>query len=82
MKSEDLMIRDSSGRKSLTATAFIIGFIVVNLKLLLSSMTFLHYTSSTFTGIEYAAAIGGLSALYIGRRNFGTPNSEGENEDK
>ena len=60
---------DSNGNPSLTATAFGVGFAVVNLKLILSGMTINGLTLSPFTGAEYAAAVGALGAVYVLRRS-------------
>ena len=69
MKFEKFLISDTSGKKSLTATAFLLGFVVVNAKLLLSGMTFGDFTLSVFSGIEYAASLGALGGVYIMRRS-------------
>ena len=66
-----LLLKDSSGKKSVTMTAFVLGFVVANLKLLFSGMTIGGLTLQAFTGGEYAAAIGALGAVYTLRRNFG-----------
>ena len=62
------MIKDSSGEKSVTMTVFVIGFIVVCLKLLVSDLDILGYHMSTFTGVDFAAAVTGLGGIYILRR--------------
>jgi len=63
-----LFMKDSSGEKSVTVTAFILGFLTVNFKLLVAGMTFGKYTMAPFTGIEYGAALGALGAIYVMRR--------------
>ncbi len=78
MKMEYFLLKDSSGEKSATMTAFVLGFIVVNIKLLLSGMTFGALTLAPFTGTEYAAAVAALGAVYVLRRN----NSEVKKKDK
>jgi hypothetical protein len=69
-----LMIKDSSGKKSATMTAFVLGFITVNIKLLLSGLTIAGYSMSAFSGTEYAAAVGALGAIYVLRRNVNNNN--------
>ena len=64
-----LLIKDSTGNPSVTMTAFCLGFIVVNLKLILSGVTLFSYTMAPFTGGEYAAAIASLGAVYVLRRS-------------
>lgn len=63
------LFKDSSGKKSLTATVFIWGCLVVNLKLVLSGMTLLGVTLAEFGGGDYAASMGALGAIYVMRRN-------------
>lgn len=69
-----LIIRDTAGKKSVTVTAFIYGFIIVNLKLLFSGMTVGPVTLSAFSGTEYAAAIMALGSVYVLRRYNQKPN--------
>lgn len=73
-----LMLVDSSGKPSSTLTAFALGFVVVNLKLLLSGMTVGGFSMSVFSGTEYAAAVGALGAIYVLRRNTGKQESDSE----
>lgn len=78
MELKDLYIKDSSGKPSLTATAFILGFLVVNGKLLLSGLTVGGMTATAFSGTEYAAALAALGAIYVLRRN--QPKKEGDSD--
>ena len=66
---ENFLIKDTSGKKSLTATAFALGFVIVNIKFLLSGITIAGTTITALSGVEYAAAVGGLGAVYVLRRN-------------
>jgi hypothetical protein len=61
-------ITDSSGKKSLTATAFAIGFVIANLKLAFSGMVIKGFTVPTFSGSEYAMVLAALGAVYVMRR--------------
>lgn len=63
------LFKDSKGKPSLTATAFIIGFGVVNLKLILSGFEIGNLKIALFSGGEYAAAVGALGAVYVIRRS-------------
>jgi hypothetical protein len=62
------LIRNTDGKKSLTATAFAMGFIIVNVKFLFAGMSFGALILSPFTGVEYAAAVAGLGGVYVLRR--------------
>jgi len=64
-----LLLKDSSGKKSATMTAFVLGFIVVNLKFLFSGMTIHGFVIAPLSGVEYAAAVGALGSIYILRRS-------------
>jgi len=74
----NFLIKDSDGKPSVTMTAFVTGFIVVNAKLLLSGVTIAGYTMTAFTGGEYAAAIGALGAVYVMRRSTQKKNEVSE----
>lgn len=63
------LFKDSSGKKSLTATTFVWGALVVNLKLILSGMTIATVALGAFTGAEYGIAMSALGAIYVLRRN-------------
>lgn len=63
------LLSDSDGSKSVTVTAFILGFLVVNLKLIISGMVIYGVNCGTFTGSEYSMAVAALGAVYVLRRN-------------
>jgi len=69
MNINKLLIKDSKGEPSVTMTAFVTGFLIVNLKLIASGMTIGGITLTAFTGGEYAAAVGALGAVYVLRRS-------------
>lgn len=75
MNLNKILIKDSDGKPSVTMSAFVTGFIVVNAKLLLSGITIAGYTMTAFTGGEYAAAVGALGAVYVMRRSAGQKDS-------
>ncbi len=66
---DKVLFKDSSGKRSVTMTAFVLGSIIVNLKLILSGVTISGFTVSPFTGGEYAAAMGALGGIYVLRRS-------------
>jgi hypothetical protein len=69
MKLESFLLTDTSGKKSTTLTAFVLGFITVNVKLLISGLTIGGYTMSNFSGVDYSAALASLGAIYVLRRS-------------
>lgn len=75
------LLKDSSGKKSATMTAFVVGFVVVNAKLVLSGMTIGGLELAPFTGTEYAAAVSALGAIYVLRRNTDPAKKEASNEE-
>jgi len=74
-----LLLTDTAGKKSSTLTAFVVGFLVVNAKLILSGITIQGITISPFTGSEYAMAIGSLGAIYVLRRSSRKSNESNDN---
>jgi hypothetical protein len=64
-----IVLKDSNGNPSVTVTAFVVGFVVASTKLLFSGMTIGELTLSQFSGVDFAAAVGALGAIYSLRRN-------------
>ena len=73
------LFKDTDGKPSLTATAFILGFLAVNLKLLASGFVVAGATVSQFSGTEYGVALAALGGIYILRRT--TSGSQETNKD-
>lgn len=64
------MLRNEvTGKKSYTVTMTVVGFGVICIKLLISGMTIGEYKSSDFTGVDFAAALGAISALYVSNKH-------------
>lgn len=61
------LMKNSDGKRSVTHTAFVVGFVLVNLKLLVSGMTIKTWIFSEFSGTDYAAAMAALGAIYVMR---------------
>ena len=76
MKFEKLLLTDTAGKKSSTLTVFILGAIVVNLKLILSGVIVNGITLAPFTGTEYGVALSALGAIYVLRRSTGKAEEE------
>ena len=71
---KDLFL-NKEGRYSLTAVAFAVGFVICNVKLLLSGLTIGGIAFGAFSGSEYGVAIAALGGVYVLRRNVGTNGS-------
>lgn len=71
-------LKDSNGKPSITTTAFFLGFIVINLKLILSGVDYKGIKFSDFTGSDYGMAMAALGAIYVLRNNPKTEVKEGE----
>jgi hypothetical protein len=76
MNLNKILIKDSSGKPSVTMTAFVTGFLVVNAKLLISGLTIAGYKMASFGGGDYSAAVAALGAVYVMRRSTGKEESE------
>jgi hypothetical protein len=70
------LFTDSSGKKSLTATVFVWGSLLVNLKLLVSGLTIGTVQFAPFGGSDYAMALGALGAIYVMRRTTDPANQK------
>lgn len=66
-----MIIKDvKTGKPSYTVTAFMVGFFVINIKLLLSGIQLTEKIKfDTFTGVDYSAAVAALGGIYIMRKN-------------
>jgi len=62
------LLDPKTGEPSVTLTAFVLGFVVATLKLLLSGVTLGGLTLSPFSGVDYAAAIVAVGGIYVMRR--------------
>lgn len=69
------LLPDTAGNKSVTVTAFVLGFLVCLAKLVFSGMTIQGFTLAQFSGTDFAAAVGSLGAIYALRRNNTDNNS-------
>jgi len=69
MNLNGILFKDSSGKKSVTMTLFVLGSLVVNLKLIFSGMTLGGLALAAFSGTEYAVAMTALGGIYILRRS-------------
>lgn len=76
------MITNDAGKKSATLTAFVLGSIVVNFKLLFSGMTIAGITIAPFAGSEYALCFSALGAIYCLRKNVGKAETDPKEEPK
>lgn len=73
---DKFLIKDTSGEKSVTMTAFVLGFLVVNAKLLISGLTLAGYAMAPFSGTEYGVAVAALGSIYILRRSTSPKDKE------
>lgn len=63
------LVKDSTGKKSLTCTVFLFGSLICTLKLLISGLEIGGLKMAEFSGGEFAAAIGALGGIYVLRRS-------------
>lgn len=68
MKIVKFFTHDSAGKPSITRSAFALGFLIVNLKLIFSGVELAGIKLAAFSGTEYAAALTALGAVYVMRR--------------
>ncbi len=77
-----ILIKNTDGKPCIVTTAFVLGFIVVNLKLILSGVTIKEVVLNSFTGSEYAVAIGALGAIYVMRRGQQAKSKKESDDEK
>ena len=76
MNFRKLLLTDSEGNKSATLTVFIVGSILVSVKMFFSGLTISTFTLGTFSGVDFAASLVALGGIYILRRTKGTNNDK------
>ncbi len=64
-----ILIKNNDGKPSVTLSAFIYGFIVVNAKLIMSGITIGTMVMAPFSGSEYGISIAALGSIYVLRKN-------------
>lgn len=73
------LIDPKTKKPSVTLTAFVIGFAIVNIKLFLSGMTLSSWLKfESFSGVDYSAAIAALGGVYVMRKNKTIKNENKE----
>lgn len=73
-------IKDKNGEPSVTLSAFVLGFVMASLKLLISGVEVAGFTAEKFSGGDYAACLSALGAIYILRRKLGSSNDNSKSE--
>lgn len=58
------LLKDNNGNPSYTTTAFVMGLLVVNAKFLLAGVEIQGFKMAALSGVEYAAALAAVGALY------------------
>lgn len=69
----------NTGKKSYTLSALVIGFAVINFKLLFSGIQLTdHIKLDSFSGIDYGASISGLGVIYNWAKNSSNKTTDGD----
>lgn len=72
-----------TGKPSYTLTAFIIGFAVINMKLLFSGIDIMgKFKMSSFSGTDYGVALAALGSLHIANKKVVSDISKSKEEQK
>lgn len=70
-----------TGKPSYTLTAFVTGFAVVNIKLLLAGVEIADKIKmSDFSGGDYSMAVAALGALYVGNKKLNRNKEDKKDE--
>lgn len=69
-----------TGRPSYVLTAFISGFLMVNIKLLVSGLEINGIKMSDFSGVDYGAAVAALGGIYTLNKKVRLDNIEENKE--
>jgi len=69
MDIQKFFIKDTNGKKSITATVFLYGMIIIHFKLMFAGMEVGKFVIGAFDGGDYAAAVAALGSIYVLRRS-------------
>lgn len=69
MSIHKFFIKDTNNKKSITATVFLYGMIIIHFKLCFAGMVFGQFVMGAFDGGDYAAAVAALGSIYVLRRS-------------
>jgi hypothetical protein len=76
------ILKNKAGEPSYSRTMVFFGFLVINIKLLLSGININNkFKMSDFSGTEYGIALAAISALHVGNKKLNGPQSDNK-EDK
>lgn len=53
---------------SVSLTVFVLGFVVATLKLLTSGLVIYGFNLGVFSGVDFAASVGAVGAIYAARK--------------
>lgn len=71
------IIDDTTGKLSYSRTMVLVGFLVVNAKLIFSGINILDkFKISDFSGVDYGASIAALSGLHIFNKQINNQNTD------
>ena len=69
-----------TGKPSYTLTMTIVGFLVINIKLLFSGIEIMDkFKMSDFSGVDYAAALAAIGSIHIFNKKVGTAKKDIDN---
>ncbi len=65
-----MFIKDpKTDQPSVTVTAFVVGFVIACLKLLVAGVSVGNISLSPFSGSDFAAVVGALGLIYAARKH-------------
>lgn len=78
-----LILKDiKTGKPSYTVSAFVFGFFVINIKLLLAGINITdEIKMSDFSGVDYAASAAAIGSIYVLRKNKTIKSDDNENKE-
>ena len=69
MDIQKFFIKDTNGKKSITATVFVYGMIIIHFKLMFAGIEVGKFVLAPFGGADYAASVAALGSIYVLRRS-------------
>jgi len=74
------ILKNKNGIPSYTATITIVGFAIINLKLLFSGISLPHdIKMSEFSGVDYAAALSAIGGIHLWNKTIVKSDKDNSN---
>lgn len=76
-----LLVNKKTGKPSYSTTMVVVGFFLINIKLLFSGIEFKGIKFDSFTGVDYSACLAAISGLHLGNKMVNNKSTNKETQE-